>query len=339
MPRDNRSGDTQYAYAVSRVRAIEKKLLDKTKLDRMIDSKSPEEALKVLLEADYGFSTAEIGSIHEYERLLMEEHKKVYKLLKEIAPEPDVFDLFLLSSDYHNAKVILKAEFSGQDENGILVESGSIPVNRLKIMIKDRNMTEMPVIMRRAVEECIDTFGRTGDPQVIDLILDKASFSQMKEVSRASGNKFLKDLVTVLIDLANIKVFLRVKNLRKSWDFLQKILVPDGSIDNRVYVENLDAPLDNFIDALKFSQYGVFMEEGIESFKTTGSLTKFEKLSDNFIISFAKKAKYISFGIEPLIGYLMAKETEIKNARIVMVGKINNISSEIIRERLREAYV
>jgi len=35
----------------------------------------------------------------------------------------------------------------------------------------------------------------------------------------------------------------------------------------------------------------------------------------------------------------MAKETEIKNARIIMVGKINNISNDVIRERLRESYV
>ncbi|MDK2799758.1 MAG: V/A-type H+/Na+-transporting ATPase subunit [Clostridiales bacterium] len=47
----------------------------------------------------------------------------------------------------------------------------------------------------------------------------------------------------------------------------------------------------------------------------------------------------MAFGIEPLVAYLMAKENEIKIVRIIMVGKINNISNEIIRERLREAYV
>ena len=51
-------------------------------------------------------------NIYEYENLLRDENKKVYNLMKEIAPEPDVFDLFLISNDYHNIKVLLKSEFS-----------------------------------------------------------------------------------------------------------------------------------------------------------------------------------------------------------------------------------
>lgn len=233
----------------------------------------------------------------------------------------------------------MKAEFSGQNDISILIESGSIPSNKLKTMIMDRNMANMPAIMKSAVEECIETYNKTLDPQVIDIILDKASFKHMKETSIKSGNKYIKDLVTLLIDLANIKVYLRVKTLGKSWDFLQKVLIPEGNINIKLFIENLDNPLDNFIDALQFTSLGSFLQEGIENFKITGSLTKFEKLSDNFIIAYVKKAKYVSLGMEPLVGYLMAKEMEIKNARIVMVGKINNISNEVIKERLREAYV
>jgi V/A-type H+-transporting ATPase subunit C len=339
LSKDTKKNDTQYAYSVSRIRAIERKLLDKGKLDRMVEAKSPEEALKVLQEADYGNLGSDSANIYEYENLLGEEYTKVYNLLKEIAPEPDVFDLFLISNDYHNLKVLLKAEFSGQDDNGLLIESGSIPSGKLKTMIRDRNMSNMPAIMKKAVEECIETYNKTLDPQVIDIILDKAIFKQMKDTSIKSGNKFIKDLVTLFIDLANIKVFLRVKALNKSFDFLQKILIPEGSINIKLFIENLDNPLDSIIDALQFTSIGPYLQEGIENFKVTGTLTKFEKLSDNSIMDYVKKSKYVSLGIEPLVGYLMAKEMEIKNARIVMVGKINNISNEVIKERLREAYV
>lgn len=339
MSKAIRKNDTQYAYSVSRIRAIERKLLDKGKLDRMVEAKSPEEALKVLQEADYGKWDSDKINVYDYENLLRDENKKVYSLLKEIAPEPDVFDLFLISNDYHNIKVILKSEFSGQDYDSLLVESGSIPSDKMKTMIRDRSMADMPAIMKNAVEECIQTYNKTLDPQVIDIILDKASFKQMKDASIKSGNAFIKDLVTLLIDLANIKVFLRVKALNKTWDFLQKVLIPEGSISSKVFIQNLDNSLDSFIEAIKFTSLGEFLEEGIESFKTTATLTKFEKLSDNLILNYVKKSKYISLGIEPLVGYLMAKEMEIKNARIIMVGKTNNISNEVIRERLREAYV
>ena len=51
-----------------------------------------------------------------------------------------------------------------------------------------------------------------------------------------------------------------------------------------------------------------------------------------------KESKYIVFGPEPLFTYLVAKECEINAIRLIMVSKINNISSEKIRERLRDTY-
>lgn len=330
--------DTEYAYAVGRIRVIEKRLLNKNDFDRMIEAKTPEDALKVLLDAGYS-SDEDTRGPYGYELLLKEEQKKVYRLLKEIAAEPEVFDLFLYKNDYHNIKALLKEEFSGQNADSILVEPGTITGNRLRTLIRDRNFEELHPVLREAIEECIDIFNRTKDPQVIDIILDRACFRQMKEAADASGYDFIINLVAAWIDIANIKTFLRIKSLGKSRDFLEKSLLPCGKIHHEVFLRNLDNPLDSFIDAFKNQPYESLCREGMENFKNTGNLTGFEKLSDNYIISLVRKALYIPLGIEPLIGYLIAKETEIKNARIVMVGKINNMPETIIRERLRDTYV
>jgi len=333
------SVDTQYAYAVGRIRAIERKLFDKSKIDRMVDAKSAEEALRVLIEADYGYSAQEVSNVSGYEKLLSEEQKKLYKLLRDIAPQPEVFDVFLFKNDYHNIKVMLKAEFSGQEADHLLLDSGSIPLNKLKVMIKERNYKEMPDIMREAVNQCIDTFNRTGDPQAIDIILDGAAYEQMSRASNLSGNNYLKNIIMKTIDLENIKNFLRARRQDKPWDFVSKILLQGGILSKEFFYKSMEDSLDGFAESLKQTDYFSVCEEGVGRFKATGSLTRFEKLMDDFIMQVIKKAKYVSLGIEPLIGYLMAKETEIKNIRIIMVGKINNMSNEIIRERLREAYV
>ena len=57
------------------------------------------------------------------------------------------------------------------------------------------------------------------------------------------------------------------------------------------------------------------------------------------IMDYVKSAKYIALTLEPLIAYLHAKETEIKTVRIIMTSKINDIDSDTIKERVREAYV
>ena len=49
-------------------------------------------------------------------------------------------------------------------------------------------------------------------------------------------------------------------------------------------------------------------------------------------------SKYIVFGPEPLFTYLVAKEREINAIRMIMVSKINNISPDKVKERLRDTY-
>lgn len=52
-----------------------------------------------------------------------------------------------------------------------------------------------------------------------------------------------------------------------------------------------------------------------------------------------KDSKFVTFGPERILSYIYAKETEIKLIRIIMVGKLNNVAEEVIRERLRDSYV
>ena len=72
--------------------------------------------------------------------------------------------------------------------------------------------------------------------------------------------------------------------------------------------------------------------------KETGSFTALEKLCDDALIQYAKQAKYISFGLEPLIAYAVAKQMEIKSARIILAGKKAGINEGLLRERVRETY-
>jgi len=101
----------------------------------------------------------------------------------------------------------------------------------------------------------------------------------------------------------------------------------------------MDEPVEMLIEKLAVSDYHKVIEEGISSYIKTKRLTRFEKLSDDFVFEIAKRGKYIAFGIEPIIGYIMAKENEIKAIRMIMVGKINEISNDVIKERLRDVYV
>ena len=90
----------------------------------------------------------------------------------------------------------------------------------------------------------------------------------------------------------------------------------------------------------EIAQYleGTAYAKGAQALRESASA--FERWCDNRIIEMLKPQKYEAFSVATLsLGYLIARETEIKTVRIILTGKQNGFSDEAIRERIREMYV
>ncbi|HHX73809.1 MAG TPA: V-type ATP synthase subunit C, partial [Firmicutes bacterium] len=128
------------------------------------------------------------------------------------------------------------------------------------------------------------------------------------------------------------------RRMQRAKSFLAAVLLPGGSLD-LLSMLALSDPLEVTLDRLASTRYAQVVAEGIQLFQQTDTLTRYEKLADNFLMARIRQAKYVTLGPEPVIGYLLAKENEIKIIRIVLTGKINRLPVEEIRERLRDVYV
>jgi len=328
-----------YAYASARVRAREPRLLGKSQLDRMLEASDANEAYKVLLESDYGETESNKEDVFAFEELLTEEMKKCYRLLLEITPQPELIEAFQRRHDYFNIKVLLKSEFLNRQAPAILTETGTISSEAMRRKIRERDYDGLTTLMQEAIEEVRDVFSRTQDPQAVDLILDRASYRQLTEDLNGIDSPFLHKIAEIMTDITNIKMFVRARLLGKSWDFISKLLLEGGSINGKVYMENSDKTIDCFVDEIRSSEYGDVVVTGLELYKTKKNVSDLERLLDNYLMKYVQKAKMVTMGAEPVIAYLFAKETEIRNVRIIMTGKINKLPVDLIRERLREGYV
>lgn len=329
----------QFIPVIPRVKVYETKLLDKAKFERMIDSDSAKEALKVLQETEYASVMGDVKRAEDYEEILSSELTRVYDNLYRICPDTTLIKIMSLRYEYHNIKVLVKAKVANKDFSSMLINLGDTDVEKLKFAIENESYRDLDSFKRKSVEEAIENFNTNNDPQNIDLIIDRYMFEEMMYLAKKIDESFVLKFVKCQIDLANIKTLLRVKKQQKSREFLQAVLIKGGevSIDTLVLMLN-DSP-ENIANKLSYTRYGAILKEGIESYAKTGSVSLFEKLSDNFIMSMLKGAKIVTSGVEPIIAYIYAKENEIKLIRIIMVGKLNNISAEVIRERLRDSYV
>ncbi|MBW6409144.1 V-type ATP synthase subunit C [Clostridium weizhouense] len=329
----------QFSQVIPRLRVYETKLLDKSKIDRMIDSNSANEALKVLQETEYANVMTNIKRAEDYELILSEELKRLFDLMYDISPVKSLVDLMSIKYDYQNIKVILKGMFLKQDLSYLLVHVGTIEVSKLKYLIENNDIRDLSPIMRDAIEAATNNFENTKDPQMVDIILDKYMFKQLVQIKNDIKDGFVNKYVDSLIDSTNLKTLLRVKKQNKGREFFASVIIEGGSLDKDKLLGMLNDAVENIANKLAYTNYAGLIKSGIEHYTKTGSVSLLEKLVDNHIMSMMKDAKIIPFGVEPLLAYIYAKETEIKIIRIVMVGKLNNISAEVVRERLRDIYV
>lgn len=329
----------QFTHAISRIRVLETKLLDKAKLDRMIDSSSAEDALKILGETEYSNYMSNIRRPEDYEELLGGELIRLYQLMYSLSPVKELIDIMSIKYDYHNLKVMIKGKILNKDLSHLLVPVGLVNPNKLKQIFDGENFKELTDYMIQGIEKVNKSFEEDGDPQKIDIVLDSFMYKEMLYRANEIGDKFLSDYFKMIIDLTNIKTLLRVKKQNKGRRFMEEVLIEGGAILKKDLISYENESIDSIANKLSYTSYEKILRLGLENYGTNGNMSYFEKLTDNYIMDYIKKAKYVSFGIEPLLGYIMAKENEIKTVRIIMVGKLNNVAPEVIRERLRDVYV
>ena len=289
----------------------------------------------MLAESSYSIYLADGAGIHDFETILRKEITHVLSEFEKMSPQPELVSSMALSYDSHNLKVLFKNKYLGLQNNEILFPCGTIPLHRLKGAVETSKFLGFPTPLRIACEKIVVEFMISRDPQLIDLSLDRALFEMRLGISRKDRSGFLFGLFQRQIDLLNISTFLRVKVMDRSREFLKQALVPGGLVDESLFIDCLDEGLEALTSGLLSSSYREVVEEGLREWRETGTAGYLEKLSDDFITDYLQIGKYSPFGLEPLIGYLWGKQIEIKNIRLIMVGKTNGLPVEAIRGRLQ----
>ncbi|ETA79840.1 V-type ATP synthase subunit C [Youngiibacter fragilis] len=328
-----------FAQAVTRTRVLETRLLSRARIERMVDARDIDEALKILAETEYQSSMAGVARGEDYERILSQELKRVYKLVGEMTTESSVVEILSLKYDYHNLKVLVKETAMKADFKEMYVNLGGRDIQKVKAAYAAGDLRDVEPRLRDALIEASRDMEATGDPQRTDIILDRHYFSHVSAVADESGIPLFTDYVRTIIDFTNVKTLVRVKRLEKDIKFLEEAIIEGGSIPKGDILLSLSDSLETMMSKFKGYKISDELRKGLESYQRTMRLSEFERILDNYLMKLNLQSKSIVFGPEPVFSYLAAKEAEMKALRIIMVSKLNKISPESIRERLRELYV
>lgn len=296
-----------YVQTAARVKVEEKKLLNMAKLNRMIESDTPTDILKILSETDYNKSMVGVKNDTEFDKIFQNESKKVYELAKDLSKNCfECIEILELKNIFQNLKLNLKINIK-EDKN---------------IEIDEKYLKEYNLALKE--------YEKTKDVQMAMILFDKLYFKKLKTLCNKLNLEILNDYYDIALKSYNLLTFLRLKNQNRTYKYAQNCLVDDAEL-LKIYDEqsNYIQSLEKYFDNKKIWQ----------AYEKTKSIASIEKELDNLIVDLIKKYKNVNYGIEPVVTYVLAKEYEMKAIRLIMTGKINKIPNEVIRERLRDIYV
>ena len=331
----NHLKDTDFLYLSTRLRAAESGLITKDKLTRVIDAADFAEAYAYVCEL-YGASP---DTVSGYEALLDAELAGAYAFAHELIDgtvdvEHKPFELlapFQYVYDCQNLKAVIKCRALGKQAKALISPNGTVSPEQVSAASLSGDYAAFPAAMAQAAPEAAEQLAATGDPQLVDLILDKAAFRDMSRTAEQSGFDSLARLVRTKIDSANISACLRCIRQKKNKMYFEKLFLEGGTLDKDFFLTNYDETPAKLLAALAFTAYSALAGAGM----TELSASDAERLCEELYTAKAYEAASLPFGAELVILYIVRKEYEIKNVRIVLAGKSCGLSGEKIRERLR----
>lgn len=189
-------------------------------------------------------------------------------------------------------------------------------------------------------QKALKAFRESENPAMIDISLDKSYYERELDLAEATGIDSLVTYTKEAIDLVNIKTLLRIRGQKLDFDHLKESLIDGGNLDKNDVLAMISMDASEIVSKTSSLKVNSYLKNSLDRDKNDNeNLLDLEKAIDDHFMDFAKKAKSMTYGPEVLLGFLIAKEQEIKNLRIIFISKLNSLPKDFTRERLRETYV
>ena len=317
--------DIRYGYAVGRVRVLEGRLLSRATFERLLDAPDLREQKRVLAETHVGRYLEAADSAEDVERALEAALGDLYEEFLERADlPPAVVRYFRLPHDYANLRATVKARLLGIQPSGSLSSLGSVPV---EAFAQPAGLPE-PLAFTATLW---DEYETPPDLDEVEAEIDRALFEELEEAARESKVRFLRELTTLRIDLANVRVLVRARAKGVSAADLAGRLIPGGTaalldlanIAPRLGAEDL---VEAIVDTRALRHVTAH---------DLGDIERFDLLADSLLAERMTAARRAANGPEPVLAYVLAREAEVLVLRTLVVGRLSGLDSEAVRQRLR----
>ncbi len=322
-----------HGFAVGRIAVLAQNLMNRQALERLTSAPSADAVARILVELGWG----EAKDQADIARLADRRVAEACELLKDITPEPDATDCFLLKYDALNLKLLLKSRVLGIAD-AELSPCGTLDPERLRRAVLENNYSDLPDALKLAMQEIERRIAVQMDPLFVDVRLDKAMYEMILDRLARVKSEPLHSYFQQKLELTNLMIALRCAKMGRSAAFARELLIEGGALDPDAVAHLAEDP-EQAARLTGRRPYAGVVAESMAAPDLTQALTQLERRADDQLMGLIRPHKNEIGGVLPLVGYLLATERESSVVRLIATAKNARVPQDVLNARLRELYV
>ncbi len=316
------------SYACGRIGVLKRSALTRAQIERLLAAPQITEARRVLM--DIGFTAADQN---DYQAAADRHIRTACDLIQAVTTDKRMTDCFFLRYDVHNLKVLIKSRHLAHAPE-FLSSCGSIDVEKLKHCVADRTYAMLPAELSESLKKLEKRIAVEFDPLLVDAMLDQAMFRQIFKNLEDQEHTPAYRYFQAKADLLNLTMLLRVRAMGKDAAFFESLALSGGKAGIRSFVNGF---ADNERLVRLAGPYGMGVKQAAQAAALDPKkLPYFEKVVDDYLYGLFKPYRYEPAAIEVLVAFLLQKQREAADVRLILTGKINGFAPEAVQERVRE---
>ena len=339
-----------YPYTYARTAVMKSLLFNRGEYHKMLKMGFSEIA-KFMQDSNYrneiNALAAELSGADLLELALNRNLAESFKKLIRIAP----YELALLIKEYtkrkdiEDLKTILRGKFTNTDEKTIrssITAAGTLSFDFIVSLLKKESIGEIlknnGIVDFNLLKSGLKDLDEKNDLIGIENSLDRYYYSNLMQFSKILPKEgaLFRNFLLKEVEALNILTLLRLKKAKFGKEAIKDFIITSrGLIGSKIVALAALDDFDEFSRTLEKTEYKDIISKGIEEFKKTKSLIALEtELYKHLLKRSILLIHQHPLSVDVILGYMFAKDIEVRNLKIIIKGKQLGLSEEFIESQL-----
>jgi V/A-type H+-transporting ATPase subunit C len=331
-----------FAYPNAKYEAMGNPFVTDKELNRIVES-SDLTGFKDTLNAskDYNLSGE---STNELQQSLDNNLIQTIDMMKKEGSKKmkDFFEAYLEKLDIYLIKNTIKNRLEDQKIDENIVEKATLSKTKTLLnKLIDSEKQKIPEILKEYgfEKDVIDAVSEESvDFLTLDTIIDKHIINKFRQVKVPyKCEKAKQKFIRTLVDVNTIKNILRAKQLNYDTESIKKLYISEGQLIASWKFKDMTEleSVPHVISSLEGLSYYEALKNAIEEYNKQNSVQVLENALDSHLLKLLEDLStqnYVTIG--PTLRFIVTKEFEIENLKIIAKGVSEGLTSDIIKPLL-----